>query len=76
MNQKQKLIQELQTKFLDHQVIFIEMLDTGKTLHRSMFATRQHIISLIEEYFDDNLHGHFKDEVYTTIQNATYKLVE
>jgi RNA-binding protein YhbY len=76
MTNKEKLIEELQTQFLDHQVIFVEILDDGNELHREMAATREHIIDLIEKYFDDNLHGHFKDEVYTTIQNATYKVIE
>lgn len=76
MNKKEQLILELQTEFLDHQVIFVEMLDSGQELHREMAASREHIIELIEKYFDDNLYGHFKDEVYTTIQNATYKVIE
>lgn len=76
MNKKEQLIQELQTEFLDHLVIFVEILDDGQELHREMMASREHIIQLIETYFDDNLHGHFKDEVYTTIQNATYQKVD
>lgn len=73
MTRKEELIQELKTQHLDKMVIFVEDLDDGRRNFREMFASRSHIISLIEEYFDDNLHGHFKDKIMTTILNATYQ---
>lgn len=76
MTKKEELIRELESNFFDHTVIFVEKLDTGQTNHRKMIATRIQIINLLKEWFDDELHGHFKDEVYTTILNATYEKPE
>jgi hypothetical protein len=69
---KQELILELQSNHLDDIVMFIELLDDGRTNHRTMYTARENIINMLNEYFDDDLHGHFKDEVYTTILYIKY----
>jgi len=73
MTRKEMLIEELKTQHLDKMVIFVETLDDGRQNFRRMIASREHIIGILKEEFDDELHGSFKDDVYTTILNATYE---
>jgi hypothetical protein len=44
-----------------------EILSDGRNNARTIYAPKQNIITLISNYFDDNLNGHFKDNIMTTI---------
>jgi hypothetical protein len=67
-----KLIKEMEQ---DRGVIFTEKLDDGRKNERTIQGNRDNLIKILEEKFDDNLHGHFGDEVYTTILNMGYYLL-
>ena len=67
-----KLIKEMEQ---DRGVIFTEKLDDGRKNERTIQGNRDNLIKILEEKFDDNLHGHFGDEVYTTILNMGYYLI-
>jgi len=53
----------------ENRVIFIlnEHLDTGQTNTRTVVSPKDHIITLLTDYFNDGLYGCFKDNVMTTI---------
>ena len=67
-----KLIKEMEQ---DRGVIFTEKLDDGRKNERTIQVNRDNLIKILEEKFDDNLHGHFGDKVYTTILNMGYYLL-
>jgi len=67
-----KLIKEMEQ---DRGVIFTEKLDDGRKNERTIQGKRDNLIKILEEKFDDNLHGHFGDEVHTTILNMGYYLI-
>ena len=67
-----KLIKEMEQ---DRGVIFTEKLDDGRKNERTIQGNRDNLIKILEEKFDDNLHGHFGDEVFTTILNMGYYLI-
>jgi len=67
-----KLIKEMEQ---DRGVIFTEKLDDGRKNERTIQGNRDNLIKILEEKFDDNLHGHFGDEVHTTILNMGYYLI-
>ena len=67
-----KLIKEMEQ---DRGVIFTEKLDDGRKNERTIQGNKDNLIKILEEKFDDNLHGHFGDEVYTTILNMGYYLI-
>jgi len=67
-----KLIKEMEQ---DRGVIFTEKLDDGRKNERTIQGNRDNLIKILEEKFDDNLHGHFGDEVHTTILNMGYYLL-
>jgi hypothetical protein len=69
---KQDLIEHIKTNNLEDKLMFIEHLDDGRTNHRMIEATREHIIGVLEANFDDDLHGHFGDNVMTTIIHPMY----
>jgi hypothetical protein len=66
MTTKEFIIEELKTQYLDKMVMFIETLEDGRTNYRRMIATREHIIGLLEERFDDELVGTFSDKDFKT----------
>ena len=67
-----KLIKEMEQ---DRGVIFTEKLDDGRKNERTIQGNKDNLIKILEEKFDDNLHGHFGDEVHTTILNMGYYLL-
>jgi hypothetical protein len=66
MTTKEFIIEELKTQHLDKMVMFVETLDNGTTNFRRMVASREHIIGLLEERFDDELIGKFSDNDFKT----------
>jgi len=46
---------------------FDEILNGGIRNHRRMLCGKKKTIEFIERYFDDDLYGHFGDNVMTTI---------
>lgn len=73
MTRKEMLIEELKTQHLDKMVIFVEDLEDGRRNFRRMVASREHIIGVLKENFDDELFGNFKGDQKTQILNATYE---
>jgi len=73
MTTKEFIIEELKTQYLDKMVMFVETLENGQTNYRRMIATREHIIGLLEERFDDDLVGTFTDgDIKTHIGSVNY----
>ena len=66
MTTKEFIIEELKTQHLDKMVMFVETLEDGRTNFRRMMASREHIIGLLEERFDDELVGKFSDNDFKT----------
>jgi hypothetical protein len=65
---KKELLNQLRTISLDINVSFSEILDIDNLRNeRQLIGSRENLIKIIEENFDDDLHGHFNDDVYTTI---------
>lgn len=65
---KEELLKQLRTIPLDMNVSFSEILDIDNLRNeRQLVGSRENLIKIIEENFDDDLHGHFNDDVYTTI---------
>lgn len=65
---KKELLNQLRTIPLDMNVSFDEILDVDNLRNeRQIVGSRENLIKIIEENFDDDLHGHFNDDVYTTI---------
>ena len=57
----------------DKKVVFVERLDTGQRNMRTMNCSKEKVLEIISNYFDDNLHGHVRDNVMTTIVSYTIK---
>jgi hypothetical protein len=66
MTTKEFIIEELKTQYLDKMVMFVEDLEDGRRNFRRMMASREHIIGLLEERFDDDLVGTFSDKDFKT----------
>ena len=67
MTFKEELIQAINALPEELGVKFVEELDDGRINERTIEGPRENLIAILQEHFDDNLHGHFKDEVYTKI---------
>ena len=67
MTHKEELIKAINELPPELGVKFIEELDDGRINERTIEGPRENLIKILEEHFDDDLHGHFKDEVYTKI---------
>lgn len=67
MTQKEQLIKAITELPQELGVKFVEELDDGRINERTIEGPRENLIAILQEYFDDDLHGHFKDEVYTNI---------
>ena len=48
-------------------IVFVEKLDSGENNKRTMGCSKEKVLDIINNYFDDNLHGHVRDHVMTTI---------
>lgn len=65
---KKELLIQLKSLPQDMNVSFSEILDIDNLRNeRQLLGSRENLIKIIEENFDDDLHGHFNDDVYTTI---------
>ena len=67
MTHKEELIKQINGLPKELGVRFVEQLDDGRLNERTIEGPRENLIAILQEYFDDDLHGHFKDEVYTNI---------
>lgn len=65
---KQELIQHIKDLKEGYGVTFSELLDDGRRNERMVIGSKEKLIKVLEEKFDDELHGHFGDNVMTTIQ--------
>lgn len=68
MTRKEYIIQSIKDLQPNLGVIFTETLDDTRRNERTIQGSRENLIKILEDNFDDDLHGHFGDEVYTTIQ--------
>lgn len=68
MTKKEEMIKAIKELHSDLGVRFVEELDDGRLNERTIQGERENLIKILEDNFDDELHGHFNDEVYTTIQ--------
>ena len=75
---KEEIIKQIKGLPEDINVSFGEILDVDNIKNeRLVSGNRDNLIKIIEENFDDNLHGHFNDEVWTTILSmGIWKLTE
>jgi hypothetical protein len=68
---KQELITFINTLTadVDGRVTFLlhETLNTQQPNTRTVNGSKERLTTLFADYFDDNLYGHFKDNVMTTI---------
>ena len=53
-------------------IIFTEKLDDGRTNERTIQGNIDNLITILQEKFDDDSHGHFGDGVKTTIKAVGY----
>lgn len=67
MTFKEELIKAITELPQELGVKFVEELDDGRINERTIEGKRENLIAILKEKFDDNLHGHFGDEVYTKI---------
>ena len=56
-------------------IIFTEKLDDGRTNERTIQGNIDNLITILQEKFDDDSHGHFGDGVKTTIKAVGYYLL-
>ena len=67
MTYKETMIKDINALPEELGVRFVEELDDGRMNERIIQGPRENLIAILQEFFDDDLHGHFKDEVYTKI---------
>lgn len=67
MTKKQNIINSIKELQPNLGIIFTENLDDGRRNERTIQGKRENLIKILEEKFDDDLHGHFGDEVWTSI---------
>ena len=48
-------------------IVFVEKLDSNENNKRTMGCSKEKVLDILNDYFDDNLHGHVRDNVMTTI---------
>ena len=48
-------------------IVFVEKLDSNENNKRTMGCSKEKVLDILNNYFDDNLHGHVRDNVMTTI---------
>ncbi len=71
---KQDLKQVINDKVTDeNHITFVEKLDSGENNLREMLCSKEEVINIIDIYFDDNLHGHVRDNIQTTIVSYLFK---
>lgn len=56
-------------------IVFTEKLDDGRTNERTIQGNIDNLITILQEKFDDDSHGHFGDGVKTTIKAVGYYLL-
>ena len=56
-------------------IVFTEKLDDGRANERTIQGSIDNLITILEEKFDDDSHGHFGDGVKTTIKAVGYYLL-
>ena len=65
---KQELLDVIEENITDEIFItFIERMDDGRENDRLMMTYKENVIDIITNLFDDDLHGHVRDNVMTTI---------
>lgn len=57
----------------DKKIVFVEVLDTGQNNKRTMSCSKERVLEILNDYFDDNLHGHVVDKRMTTIVSYLLK---
>lgn len=70
---KLELIEIVSNIPVDKLIVFIEVLDTGQKNNRTMDCSKEKVLEILNNYFNDNLHGHVCDNVMTTIVSYQIK---
>lgn len=65
---KEQLLQDIKNAPKGFQFKTIETLDTGEHNEREFSIEEYRLVLIINNYFDDNLHGAFPNDVSTTIK--------
>jgi hypothetical protein len=67
MTKKEYIIQSIKDLQPDLGVIFTETLDDTRRNERTIQGNRENLIKILQDNFNDDLYGHFGDNVMTTI---------
>ena len=73
MMKKIELIDVVNRLPSDKMIVFVEILDTGQRNKRTMSCSKERVLEILNDYFDDNLHGHVVDKRMTTIVSYLLK---
>lgn len=68
---KNDLIQVVNDMTVEQEISFIEQLDNGFKNTRLMSCSKEAVIVILNDFFDDDLYGHVRDFNYTTILDYT-----
>lgn len=65
---KEQCIQSINNELTEgKKFVSIETLDTGEYNEMTFLCTKEHLVQIIQDNFDDNLHGAVPNGVTTTI---------
>ncbi|MFH2116461.1 MAG: hypothetical protein ABII85_00265 [Bacillota bacterium] len=65
---KQEILNVIEENITDEKwITFIERLDDGRYNEREMCTPKEDLIDIVTNLFDDDLHGHVRDGIMTTI---------
>jgi hypothetical protein len=72
---KLNVINQIKELGSDRGIIFTELLDDGRKNERTIQGSKENLVKILEDNFDEDLHGHFGDEVWTTIKAMGYYII-
>jgi hypothetical protein len=72
---KTEAINQINNRPASTGIVFTEVLDDGRKNERTIQGNIDNLITILQEQFDDDMHGHFGDEVFTTIKSVGYYLL-
>ena len=72
---KTEVINKINNRPTSTGIVFTEVLDDGRKNERTIQGNIDNLITILQEQFDEDMHGHFGDEVFTTIKSVGYYLL-
>ena len=72
---KTDVINQIKNRPENTGIVFTEKLDDGRANERTIQGSIDNLITILQEKFDDDSHGHFGDGVKTTIKAVGYYLL-